>query len=113
MDKVERYGHTGLVEPLPRLNQGRYAHGCGSYIKDGKKVFLTCLIFWTILGLKKYLVVGGYVGGVGALSSTEIFTPGTDSSWTTVSPLPRTVYTAGSVSLNNRIYLFGDYSSNL
>ena len=47
------------------------------------------------------------------LSSTEIFTPGTDSGWSTVSPLPRTVYTAGSVSLNNRIFLFGDYFSNL
>ena len=100
------------METLPGLNERRYAHGCGSYIKDGKKVFLTFLIFWIILGLKKYLVVGGYDGSE-YLSSTEIFTPGTDSSWTKVSPLSRTFSFAGSVNLNNRIYLFGDYSSIL
>ena len=55
--------------------------------------------------------MGGWGGGH-YLSSTERWSPG-DSSWTTVSlsPLPRTVYGAGSVSLNNRIYLFGDYSN--
>ena len=56
-------------------------------------------------------MVGGWGGGY--LSSTETWSPG-DSSWTTVSlsPLPRYVYGAGSVSLNNRIYLFGDYFNN-
>ena len=56
--------------------------------------------------------MGGWGGGH-YLSSTERWSPG-DSSWTTVSlsPLPRYVYGAGSVSLNNRIYLFGDYLNN-
>ena len=61
-------------------------------------------------------MVGGRDGGFKSVPSTEIFTPGTDSGWTTVSlsQLPRTVSSAGSVSLNNRIYLFGDYfTSNL
>ena len=47
---MERYGHSGLVETLPGLNQGRVGHGCGSYIKDGKKVFQTFLIFLIIVG---------------------------------------------------------------
>ena len=74
-------------------------------------------VFLIILDLKKYLVAGGYYySGIPVieyyLSSTETWSPG-DPSWTTVSlsPLPRTVYGAGSVSLNNRIYLFGDYSN--
>ena len=101
------------METLPRLNQGRRAHGCGSYIKDGKKVFQTFLIFLIILDLKKYLVVGGF-HGPDFFSSTETWSPG-DSSWTTVSlsPLPRPVTYAGSVSLNNNIYLFGIYFNNL
>ena len=111
-NRVERYGHSGLVETLPEFNQGRWAHGCSSYSKDGKKVFQTFLILEIILDIKKYLVVGGYDGSE-YLSSTEIFTPGTDSSWTKVSPLSRTFSFAGSVNLNNRIYLFGDYSSIL
>ena len=93
------------METIPGLKQGRYAHGCGSYIKDGKKVFQTFLIFLIIVDLKIYLVVGGYHNGY--LSTTETWAIG-DLSWTTVSPLPRTVSWTGSVSLNNRIYLFGD-----
>ena len=87
---------TGLEETLPDLRQERRGHGCGSYIKDGKKVFQTFM---------KYLVAGGY-SFLGTLFSTEIWSPG-DSSWTTVSPLPRAVAYTESVSLNNRIYLFG------
>ena len=55
--------------------------------------------------LKKYLVVGGY-GDIGYLSSTETWSPG-DSSWTTVTPLPRTVAWGQAVVLNNMIYLIG------
>ena len=106
---MERYGHSGLVETLPELKQRRYAHGCGSYSKDGKKVFQTFLLFFIILGLKKYLVAGGWKGGY-ALSSTETWSPG-HSSWTTVSPLPRTVAYTEAVVLNNMIYLIG--KSNL
>ena len=93
------------METLPELNQGRYAHSCGSYSKDGKKVFQTFLIFFLIVALKKYLVVGGARGG-NYLSSTETWSPG-DSSWTTVTPLPRTVALGEAVVLNNMIYLIG------
>ena len=43
---------------------------------------------------------------LGTLFSSKTWSPG-DSSWTTVSPLHRTVGYTESVSLNNRIYLFG------
>ena len=55
----------------------------------------------------KYLVAGGY-SYLGTLFSTEIWSPG-DSSWTTVSALPRAVAFTEAVSLNNMIYLFGKY----
>lgn len=101
LDKVERYGAFGQMETLPRLNRGRYGHGCGSYIKDGKK---------------KYLVVGGRDKLSRYLSSTEIWSPG-DSSWTTLeySPLHvrRTAFYAGTVSLNNNIYLFGNFEGGV
>ena len=51
--------------------------------------------------------MGGYDGG-NTLSSTETWSPG-DSSWTTVSPLPRAVSWGEAASLNNMIYLIGEY----
>ena len=36
---MSRYDATGYVGDLPRLNEGRYDHGCGAYIRqDGTKV---------------------------------------------------------------------------
>ena len=63
------------------------------------------MILLIIVDLKKYLVSGGY-SYLGTLISTETWSPG-DSWWTVVSPLPRAVAYTESVSLNNRIYLFG------
>ena len=59
-DRVEQYGHSGLLSRLPELNQGRYGHGCGSYMKDGKKVFQTFLIFSHYCWLKDISGGGGY-----------------------------------------------------
>ena len=66
-------------------------------------------MFLIIVNSKKYLVVGGYRGS-SYFSSTETWSLG-DSSWTTVSPLPRTatVCFAVAVNLNNKIYLFGKF----
>ena len=36
---VSRYDLQGFVEDLPQLVQGRYGHGCGSYLRgDGTQV---------------------------------------------------------------------------
>ena len=50
--------------------------------------------------------------GYNYLSSTETWSPG-DSSWTTVSHLPRTVVWPKAVSLSNKIYLIGVYQNNV
>jgi len=56
---VERYDHSGFISRLPGLNQGRSGHACGSYTKDGKKVFQTFLIFSDHCWLKDISGGGG------------------------------------------------------
>ena len=34
MHTVSRYNIMGWVEDLPSLVEGRYLHGCGSYMRD-------------------------------------------------------------------------------
>ena len=70
----------------------------------GRRYLQTFLIFSIIQDLKIYLVVGGRYGGY--LSSTETWSP-SQSSWTTVSPLPRTFAYGEAVNLHNMIYLIG------
>ena len=106
-ERVERYGHTGLLETLPSLNEGRQAHGCGSYYtKYGKKVVIqTSILNIFDNNLQIYLVAGGYYYGK-HLSSTETWSP-LELNWRTVFPLPRPVAWTEAVSLNNMIYLIG------
>ena len=58
---MERYDHSGLISTLPGLNQGRFAHGCGSYMKDDKKVFQTFIIFSPHCWLKDISGGGGSI----------------------------------------------------
>jgi len=87
---VARYTLQGHVENLPEMNQGRYHHGCGSYYSSGTKVII---------------VVGGLHYDT-HLSSTEKMTTGA-TAWTTINPLPRTLYGVSTVSLDNSIILTG------
>merc|ERR1711872_607395 len=90
---VDRYNNKGFVENLPELIETRKAHGCGYFHRDGKKVLV---------------VGGGYFGNYEELSSTEMLTLGS-TSWTTAAPLPRTIESFASVSVNNKIYfIVGD-----
>merc|ERR1719477_339578 len=89
---VSRYGSSGHIEDLPLLNQGRYAHGCGSYSDNtGDQVFL---------------VAGGY-----KLFSTEMLTR-TSSAWVMVNNLPRNIYALRGVTLGNILYMTGGYDGN-
>ena len=36
-DLISRYNENGLLEILPSLKQGRFDHGCGSYIDSSNK----------------------------------------------------------------------------
>ena len=108
---TERYGHSGLLETLPALVQGRKAHGCDSYVRHGTRVRND--VYQSPLQplLKVFLVVGGVNSDSKYLSSTEIFYQEKDednSGWSVVSPLPGPAAWAGAVSLNNKIYLFGE-----
>jgi len=87
---VLKYSLTGLIEELPTMNQGRQFHGCGSYKdEETNKMVL--------------IVAGGY-----EIDTTEKHVIGEDS-WKVIKPLPRitdAIWDA-TVSMNNKIYLFG------
>ena len=38
---VSRYNNDGFVSDMPRLNKGRYWHGCTSFLSGGQQVRLT------------------------------------------------------------------------
>ena len=41
---VSRYDRLGWVEDLPQMIEGRYNHGCGSYLRvDGTQVSIDCV----------------------------------------------------------------------
>jgi len=89
---VERYNMMGWVEDLPQLIEGRYDHGCGSYLRvDGTQVLL---------------VAGGWENGPGPHSSTEVLI-GDSPAWTSTTPLPMIVFGVASVSLYNTVFISG------
>ena len=54
-----------------------------------------------------YLVAGGWDEHVDKLSSAEILVEG-GTKWSFITPLPRTLSHAASVSLDNKIFILGD-----
>merc|ERR1719186_1772130 len=88
---VSKYNLYGHLENLPEMNQGRYYHGCGSYYSDGQKVLL---------------VAGGIAMNQELLSSTEKMNIGA-TAWTTIKPLPRTLFGVATVSMDNKVFLTG------
>jgi len=84
----------GRVEKLPDLQQTRGEHSCGMYFdKNDTKV---------------YIVAGGWDAYVHKLSSAEVLVEG-DSEWRYVTPLPRKLSHAASVSLDNQIFIIGGW----
>jgi len=81
------------IENLPTLLEERFLHGCG-YYHDGDV---------------RILVVAG--GGDPPLQSTELLRDGA-ASWVFGSKLPRTIKSMGSVSVDNKILLFGGYDNS-
>ena len=54
-----------------------------------------------------YLVAGGWDEYVNELSSAEILVEG-ETKWSYITPLPRTLTHAASVSLDNKIFIIGN-----
>ena len=62
------------------------------------------------ISIQVLIVAGGWDDGYTPLSSTEKMTTGA-TAWTTIKPLPRTLYGMASVSLDNMIILTGKCGS--
>merc|ERR1719186_698023 len=78
------------------MTQGREYHGCGSYYSGGAMVLI---------------VAGGQYNSYTLLSSTEKMTTGA-TAWTTINPLPRTLYWVATVSMDNSIILSGGHDGD-
>jgi len=92
LDVIERYSSTGKEETLPKLNTGRWAHGCGSYKGSGGSMVL--------------IVAGGADKAYKALSSTESIVVG-EKAWSMVKPLPYVLERMGSISMLNNVFFIG------
>jgi len=91
-DVIERYSSTGKVETLPKLNTGRWGHGCGSYHgSDGRMILI---------------VAGGADKKYNELSSTEKLIIG-EKAWTMVKPLPYVLQNMGSISMLDKVFFIG------
>ena len=82
--------NSGRGQALNSLGEGRYNHGCGYFVKDGKQI----------------LVAAGGVNANGVpTSSVEVFR---DNKWNYGGgPLPFTAYGLRGVSHNNLLLMFG------
>jgi len=89
---VTRYGALGYVEDLPPLKEGRYAHGCGAYLREDRTQVL--------------LVAGG---APGYLSSTEILA-NPSSDWVLTTNLPRRMEGLIGASVAGVVYMTGGYN---
>ena len=106
MQRVSWCDGTGYVGDLPRLNEGRFAHGCGAYLRqDGTQVSIGCLIL-CVQQLVQVLLVAGGDGAGNPLSSTELMVEGSDA-WTMSTPLPRAVRGVRGATLGNIVYMTG------
>merc|ERR1711874_924587 len=87
---VSEYNEAGHVRFLPSLLQGRYAHGCSYYDKDGTETFL---------------VSGGWTG-TARISSTELLVE-TGSAWILTGELPSPRYGLRGANIDNKILMTG------
>jgi len=92
---VTEYTLEGFLKNLPKLSEGRYHHGCGSY-------------------RNMLVVAGGRSSTHAVLSSTEYIILGSSAtSWTSGLPLPRTIYGMASVNLDTIVLIGGRDGSNV
>jgi len=95
---VVQYGSEGHIGDLPRFNNRRYSHGCGSFVNDE--------------GNLVYLVAGGKNGGNGQMigfeKTTEMIVTG-ETSWTIVGDLPSPRAGLRGASVDNNIFMTGGY----
>merc|ERR1719300_2045807 len=89
---VSRYSEYGWMEDLPKLNEGRYWHGCGYFYNDDMQ--------------RVFLVAGGY----SSISSTETLVEG-GQAWNFQQPLPSLRRGLRGISLPNTVIMTGGYDN--
>ena len=91
---VQRYDKDGFVETLPDMNEARFHHGCSSYLRDDKKV---------------YIVTGGRPSAQeDFISSTEVLTEG-NTEWRLTGNLPAGLFVGRMATLDNRVFFLGRF----
>ena len=89
---VQRYDKDGFVDTLPDMNEARFHHGCSSYLRDDKKV---------------YIVTGGRPSAQeDFISSTEVLTEG-NTEWRHTGNLPVGLFAGRMATLDNRVFYLG------
>ena len=107
--RVDVYNMNGWSRELPELNTGRYLHGCGKYMNTDDKM-VNCITGnnqYQYSHIQVYLVTGGRTGS-NFLSSTETLEEGAGS-WTPAGVLPVALFGLRGVSLNNNIFMTGNF----
>jgi len=94
IDGVHQYNLQGLVKSLPKLNNGRMQHGCGSYMMNGQRVLI--------------VVGGGQWWSGSETRSTEKYVMG-GSNWINVKPIPVAVSGSAFASLDNKVFVLGGH----
>lgn len=94
---VDRYNKEGYLQSLPEMSEARAEHGCGYFIREGKKVLVVAGGYAT----RKYRPGTAYIDP--QFDSTEMLVLGTDA-WVKAAPLPKKLRTLSYVSLNNKIF---------
>ena len=94
---VQRYKKDGFVETLPDLNEGRFHHGCSTYLQDdGKKV---------------YIVTGGRPSTQEDFTSTtEVLAEG-NTKRKLAGNLPAGLFAGRMATLDNRVFFFGRFQT--
>ena len=93
--KVIQYRKNGFDHVLPDLIVGRYGHACAKFENaDGKKVFM---------------VTGGWITHKRSIQ-TEMMTDNKNWKIITSAWLPVPLVDSAAITVNNKVYLFGNFS---
>ena len=106
LSRVVSYNTQGEATLLPRMQQSRYAHGCGYYYNNDQLVSCTLRISIIFVSFTQtYLVTGGYHGG--NLASTELLHQDA-SQWVYAGELPSGRKDLRGATLGDKLIMIGE-----
>ena len=109
-NRVSEYSESGFTRELPKLQQGRYGHGC-SYFEneEGTKVDIDSNSCGVII-FQTFLVTGGRDSrdsSYNDLSSTELLVE-TSAAWILTGELPTPRYGLSGANIDQRVLMTGN-----